>query len=84
MRPSPPLSRQSGRDTLADHGPLELNENAEHLKQRLAPPAYTYRCLLVEVEVDTLRVDFRQHAEQVLERAAKPIDRPGGNHCGRL
>jgi hypothetical protein len=58
--------RQPCHHALADHRLLELREHAKHLKQRLVCGCRGIDALLVQVEIDTLGVDFGQHAEQVL------------------
>jgi hypothetical protein len=61
-----PCALQPRLDPLADHGPLELGEDAYHLKQRLAGRGGGVDALLMQKQVDTEGVDLRQEAHKVL------------------
>jgi hypothetical protein len=90
--------RKAGTDTFLNHGALEFGKHAHHLKHRLAGGRRGVDALLVKVQVDLEGVDFGQEGDQVLQRAAKPVDRPRHDHvelalgrvlhslsnCGRL
>src|SRR5262245_56315473 len=82
IEPRPLLSRpgEPGEHALADHGALEFGENAHHLEHRLPGRRRGVDTLLMQEEVDALGVKFLQEAEEVHERPAEPIDRPGRNH----
>jgi hypothetical protein len=71
---------QTGHDAFADHRPFELGEYSQHLEHR--PPRRRRRieALLVQEQVDALGVEFAQEVEQVNQRPAQAIDRPGRDH----
>src|SRR3954469_3017310 len=56
---------------LADHGTLELSEDAHHLKHCLAGRRRSVDSLLVEKEVDAQGMQLREEAAEVLQRAAE-------------
>jgi hypothetical protein len=62
-----------------DHGSLEFSEDAHHLKHLLPRRCGRVESLLVKVEIDFQSMDFGQ-ADQILQRSAESIDRPGYNH----
>jgi hypothetical protein len=74
-----PRTRQAGSDTLDDHGALELGEYAHHLKHGLAGRRRCVDPLLVQVQIDALTVQLAQERDQILQRPAEAIDRPGRN-----
>src|SRR5688572_3913239 len=67
-----PRSRESCHDALTDHGPLELREHSHHLKHGSPRWCGSVESLLVEEEVNALRVKLLEHVEKVREGAAQP------------
>lgn len=63
----------------ADHCPLELGNQAEHREHRAPRRRAGLEPLLVQVKVDPLGVQLTEKAQQVGQRAAEPVDRPGGD-----
>src|SRR5262249_6779815 len=59
-------SRHAGLDALLDHGPLELCEYAQHPEHGL-PGWRGVEALLVEVEVNALRVQLAEQGDEVLQ-----------------
>jgi hypothetical protein len=58
---------------------LELGKYAEHLKER--PPCWggCINRLLFEIEVAPNSVEFAEKTDEILQRSAKPVYRPGGD-----
>jgi hypothetical protein len=71
---------EAGLDPLPDHGALEFGEHAHHLKHRFAGRRRRIEPLLMEHEVNSERVQLEQEADEILQGAAKPIDRPCHHH----
>jgi hypothetical protein len=69
---------QPSLDALLDHRPLELGENAAHLKKRFAGRRSRIDPLLVQVKVDALTVNLIEEAHQMLQAPAQAIDGPSG------
>ena len=61
-----PCPRKARLDALDDHGALELGKHAEHLKQRLSGWRAGVEPLSVQVEINTLRVQFGKKGDQLL------------------
>ena len=55
---------------------LELGEDAQHAEHRAPRRRRGVEALLVEVQVDALGVQLAEEADEVLEAAAQPVDRP--------
>src|SRR5262249_15345234 len=69
-------SSKAGSDALLDHGPLELGKHAHHLEHRLSGRRRGVEALLVEIEIDLERMNFREEFHQILQRAPEAIDAP--------
>jgi hypothetical protein len=71
---------QAGHHPLADHRAFEFGEDAKHLKHR--PPGRRRRIetLLVQEQIDALGMELAEEVQQVDQRAAQAIDRPGRDH----
>jgi len=69
-----------GVDPFADNAALELGEDAEHLEHGLAGDGRRVEPLLAQEQINALIVQALQDAEQVGQRTAQAIHRPGGNH----
>src|SRR5262249_5961712 len=83
--PTKPLSsilgpRKPGTDSFLDHRPLEFGKHAHHAEQRLAGRRSCVDALLMQEKVNAERMDLGQEGAQVLQAAAKPIDRPGHDY----
>jgi hypothetical protein len=61
------------------HGALELREDATHPEHGLAGRGGGVDPLLMQVEINPLRVDVAEEGDQVLEAAAQTIDRSRGD-----
>jgi len=72
-----PSPRQARFDALDNHGPLELGKHAHHLKHSFASWCRRVDPLLVQVQIDALAVEFTEEPDEILQRSAKAIDRPG-------
>jgi hypothetical protein len=72
---------KAGTDPFLDHGPFELGKYAHHLKHCLAGRRRGVEPLLMQVEVNPQRVNFGQEADQVLQAASEPVDRPRHDHA---
>jgi hypothetical protein len=59
---------------------LELGEDAKHLKHGFAARRCGVNALLMQEQVNTSGVDFREKADQVLKASAEAIDRPSHYH----
>ena len=55
--------RQAGTDPFLNHGTLEFGKYPEHLKHRLAGRSGGVETLLVKVEINPQRVDFRKEGD---------------------
>jgi hypothetical protein len=73
-------SAQAGHDPLSDHRAFELGEHTQHLEHRPAGRRRCIEALLVQEQVDALGVEFAQEVQQVDQRPAEAIDRPGRDH----
>jgi hypothetical protein len=71
-----PGPRQASADPFLNHCPFELGENPHHLEHGLAAWRRRVEPLLMQVEIDLERVDFRQEDNEVLQRTTETIDRP--------
>jgi hypothetical protein len=69
---------QARLDALPDHGALELGEDAHHAEHGRAGRRRGVQRLLVEEEVDAGGVQLLQGVDEVGQRAAEAVDRPGG------
>ena len=67
-------------NAFADHRTFELGENAEHLEHGTAGRRRGVEALLMREQIDTLGVKLAQEVQQVDQRAAQAIDRPGCDH----
>ena len=74
-----PRPVEAGGDTLADHFPLELGEDAHHLKQGLPARRGGVNALLVKIEIDALGVNVAEEGHEVLQAPAEPINGPGSD-----
>src|SRR5262245_56957399 len=72
-------ARQSSLHTRHDHCSLELAEHTHHLEHGLAGRRRCVQCLLMEVEIHALGSQFVEEGDKVSQRAAKTINRPGGD-----
>jgi hypothetical protein len=72
--------RQAGADPLANHRPLELREDAKHVKHCLAGGRAGVERLLVQIEPDARGAQLPQHRHQVLQRSPEAIHGPDGEH----
>ena len=85
-RPSAPaLARRSDPfDTrphpFLDHRSFELSKDSHHPEERLAGRCGRIDALLMNEEVNFLRVDLREEIDEVGEGPAEPIDRPYHHH----
>jgi hypothetical protein len=61
-----PRSRETSLDPLDNHRALELGKDAHHLEHRLSGWCAGVDTLLVEVEIDTLGVQFAEKPDQLL------------------
>src|SRR6266568_998500 len=68
---------KAGVNSVLDDAALELGEDAHHLEQRLAAGRRGVHALLMEVQVDLEGMQLSQERDQVLQRPAKSINRPG-------
>ena len=59
---------------------LELGEYAHHLKHRLTGRRGGIDTLLMQVQIDLFGVEFLQHAHEIYQRSAQPIDALGSDH----
>ena len=59
-----------------DHAPLELGEDATHLKHGPASRGGRVQGLLMQVEVDACRLDFTEKANKVLKAATQAVHGP--------
>src|SRR6516165_4009542 len=66
-------------DPFLNNRALELGKYAEHLKQRASGRGGCVDRLLFQIEVAPGGVEFAKKANQILQRSAKPVDRPRGN-----
>src|SRR5262245_14423007 len=71
---------ESGSDPLLDHASLELGEGARYLEEQLALWRGRVEVLLIEVEVNADGLQVLDRVEEVDQRTAEPIDRPGHHH----
>jgi len=76
-------------DPVADHGALELGEDAHHLEKRLASRGRGVHALLVKVQVNPEGVQLREERHKVLQAAPQAVHRPCDDHieaatCGIL
>src|SRR2546422_507286 len=68
---------KAGVNSVLDDAALELGEDAHHLEQRLAAGRRGVHALLMEIQVDLQGMQLGQERDQVLQRPAKSINRPG-------
>jgi hypothetical protein len=68
--------RQPSADSFLDHRPLELGEDAHHLKHRLAGRRGRVDSPLVQEQVDLERMQLRQERHKLLQAAAEAMHRP--------
>ena len=71
---------QTGHDALADHRAFEFGKHAQHLEHGPAGRRRRVEPLLMQEQVDALGVEFAEEVQQVDQRAAQAIDRPGRDH----
>jgi hypothetical protein len=72
-------SCKPGSYSLLDHRPLEFSEYSHHLEHRLSGGRGGVQTLLVKVQIDFERVNFREELYQILQRSAEAIDAPCHN-----
>ena len=60
-------SRKPRSYSLLDHGPLEFSEHSHHLEHRLSSGRGSVQTLLVKVQIDFERVNFREELYQILQ-----------------
>jgi len=65
-----------GFDPLLDDRALELGEHPEHLEQGASGWCRRVNRLVLKIEIAPDRAQFGEKADEVLQRAPKPIDRP--------
>jgi hypothetical protein len=58
---------------------LEFRKNTEHLKQRTACRRRSIDGLLFQIEITPGIIELAKKANEILQRSAKPVDRPRGN-----
>jgi hypothetical protein len=63
-----------------DQGSLELREDTGHLEERTAGRSGRVEGLLVEVEANASRLQFRQERHEALQTSPESIDAPGRDH----
>lgn len=68
---------KASHNALPDHRPLEFGEDAEHLEHHPARRCAGVQPLLVQVEIDVLRMGFIQEGDQIGKAATEAIDAPG-------
>ena len=73
-------SRQARLDALDNHRALELGEDPNHLKHRLASRRRRVDPLLMQIQIDALGMQFAEKRDKVLQRPTEPVDRPGSNN----
>ncbi len=65
-------------DTFLNHGPLELGENSDDLKNHFPGRSGGVNPLLMAVQVNALAVKLTQERHQVRQRAPQAVDAPRG------
>lgn len=70
-------SAKARHDPLPDHGPLEFGEDAEHLEHHPAAGRRGIEPLLVQIQIDVLRLGFVQEGDQIGKAAAEAVYAPG-------
>jgi hypothetical protein len=65
-----------GLDPFLDDGSLELSEYPEHLEQGAPGRGGRVNCLPLKIEIAANRIQFCEKADEVLQRAPEPINRP--------
>jgi len=73
----PGRSAKTAEDAFANHGPLELGEDAEHLEHHPTRGRARVQSLLVQIEIDVLGLSFIQEGDQIGQAAAQPVHAPG-------
>jgi hypothetical protein len=69
-----PGPRHACSDTFLNDGAFKLGKHAHHLKHSLACGRGRINALLMQIQVDTERMDFGKKGDKVLQAAAQPID----------
>jgi hypothetical protein len=75
-----PCSGKPSVDAFANDAAFELSEDAEHLEHGFASGGRGVEPLLVKEQINAFIVKALQDSEQVRQRSAQPINRPGRDH----
>src|SRR6516164_5513517 len=71
---------EASMNTLPDHAALKLGKRTADLKHELACRGGRVDRLLIEVQIDAAGLQRLDRAQQIDQRAAQPVDRPGHDH----
>jgi hypothetical protein len=69
----------AGNDPVANECAFEFGKDTKHLKQHLTGWRAGIETLLMQVQVNTFRVQVAQESNQVGQRSAQAANRPSGH-----